>query len=122
MQDVLLKGYVFLLVPKGYDIASLQAGETAFRVLERARGGGLLMGDDRRYAEWILAQGGILDVSKAVRINDKVKIISGPLLDLQGSIAECSKRNRNCRVQFDMLGRRLDVWLPFEWVEPVNKD
>lgn len=120
VQDVLLKGYVFLFVPEQSDIALLRKGETCFRVLERKRGGGLLIGDDRRYANWVLERGGILEVSQAARINDRVKIVSGPLLDLEGYITAFSKKNRNCRVLFEIMGRQLDVWLPFDWVESAE--
>lgn len=117
VQDVLLKGYVFVYVPSNFEIEMIKSGEIPFKVLVRVESGGRLNGDDRRYAEWVLEQGGMLDVSKAIRLNDKVKIVSGPLLGLQGSITETSKKNRNCKVQFSMMGRDLKLWLPFEWMD-----
>lgn len=121
VQEALLKGYVFLFVPAGYDLASLQRGETAFRILDRRDNGGLLEGEDRKYAEWVLSCRGILDISQAIQINDRIKIISGPLLDLQGCVTGLSKRNKNYRVQFEMMGRSIDVWLPFELMEPAGE-
>lgn len=121
VQDVLLKGYVFIFVPAGKDVAELHRGETAFRILERKEGGGLLTGEDREYAEWALSQKGILDVSEAVQINDRVKIISGPLFELNGRITGFSKRKRNYRVQFEMMGSSIDTWLPYELVEPAGE-
>jgi len=120
VQEALLKGYVFLFTPTGFDTALLRRGESAFRVLERREGGGLLEGEDRRYAEWALSYGGVLEVSEAVQIDDCVRIISGPLLDLQGSVTGFSRRNKNCRVQFEIMGRTLDMWLPYELLEPAE--
>lgn len=120
-QDVLLKGYIFIFVPKGYNLTLLKRGETSFRVLEREADGGLLTGEDRRYAQWALSQRGVLDVSQAVKVKDWVKIISGPLLDLEGRITGLSKRNQNYRVEFEMMGRKVDVWLPYELVEPAGE-
>jgi len=121
VQDVLLKGYVFLFVPAGTDISTLKAAKTAFRVLERENGRGLLSGSDRQYAKWVFSQGGLLDVSKAVNLGGKVKIIEGPLLDLAGNIKEYSKKNRNCHVQIEIVGKQLSVWLPFDWVVPESE-
>lgn len=121
VQAPLLGGYIFLFVPVDFDMASLQKGEQPFRVLERKQGGGKLEGEDRKYAEWALGQGGILDVSQAVQIDDKVRIISGPLLDLQGCITGFSKNSKNYQVEFEMMGRMVHVWLPYELIEPAGE-
>jgi len=121
VQAPLLGGYIFLFVPDGFDISVLRKGEQPFRVLERKQGGGKLAGEDRRYAEWALAQGGILDVSQAVQVDDTVRIISGPLLDLQGCITGFSKKSKNYQVEFEMMGRMVNVWLPYELIEPAGE-
>lgn len=120
-QVPLLAGYVFLFVPEALSPDSLQKGKQPFRVLEREQGGGKLTGEDRRYAEWALAQGGILDVSRAVQMEDKVRIVSGPLLDLQGCITGFSKKSKNYQVEFEMMGRAVNVWLPYELIEPAGE-
>jgi len=120
-QVPLLQGYVFLFVPKGYDIASLRRGEIAYRVLGRRENNDALAGEDLEYAKWVLNQHGVLDVAKAIQINDQVKIISGPLLDLQGCIIGFSRRKKNYHVQFEMMGHTVDAWLPYELVEPAGE-
>ncbi|MDO4541158.1 MAG: hypothetical protein Q4B48_08750 [Syntrophomonadaceae bacterium] len=120
-QDVLLQGYVFIFVPKGKDMGTLHRGETPWRILERKEGGGLLLGQDREYAEWVLDSGGILDVSQAIEINDQIQIISGPLLRLRGCVIGISRRKKNYHVQFEMMGQSVAVWLPYELVEPAGK-
>lgn len=121
VQEALFKGYVFIFVPGGYELSALQRGEKVFRVLDRKENGGLLADKDREYAEWILAQGGILDVSSAIQINDRVRIISGPLLDLEGCIIGFSKRNKNYRIEFEMMGHKVNTWLPYELIEPAGE-
>lgn len=120
-QVPLLQGYVFIFVPKGYEVASLQRGEIAYRTLGRREGADILAGEDLEYAKWVLKQRGVLDVSKAIEINDRVKIISGPLLDLQGCIIGFSRRKKNYHVQFEMMGHTVDVWLPYELMEPAGE-
>ncbi len=119
VQEALFKGYVFIFVPKGFQLNRLQRGEMLFRALDRKENGGALVGDDRRYAEWILSLGGILAVSDAVQINDRVRIVSGPLLDLEGCITGFSRKNKNYRVEFEMMGHKVNTWLPFEFIEPT---
>lgn len=121
VQEALLKGYVFIFVPTGFPLNDLQRGEMLFRILDRKENGGLLVGEDRRYAEWILAQGGILAVSNAIQIDDRVRIISGPLLDLQGQIIGFSRKNKKYKVEFEMMGHRVNTWLPFEYMEPAGE-
>jgi len=119
-QDVLLKGYIFLYLPKACDAASIRSAQTGFRILEDVDGIRALDGDNRRYAEWVLSLGGIVGISKALRVGSRVKIIDGPLLQVEGYIAEYSKKNRNCRIRIDLGGVELKAWLPFAWVESAD--
>lgn len=121
VQEALFKGYVFIFVPAGFELTRLRRSGIPFRVLDRKENGGLLQGEDRQYAEWILSQGGILAVSSAIQINDRVKIVSGPLLDLEGCIVAFSKKNKNYRVEFEMMGHKVNTWLPFEYIEPTGE-
>ena len=121
VQEPLLKGYIFLFVPCGYPLYQLKRGEVMFRILDRKENGGLLTGEDREYAEWILAHGGLLPVSEAIELNGRVRIISGPLLDLQGKVVGFSRRRKNYRIEFEMMGHRINTWLPFELIEPVEE-
>jgi len=118
-QDVLLKGYAFLYVPAYSDTVPAFGARTGFRILQDMDGMRALEGSNRHYAEWVLSLGGIVGVSKALRVGSRVEIVDGPLLSLhtEGYIAEYSKKNRNCRVQIDLVGNQINAWLPFEWVE-----
>lgn len=117
IQDVLLKGYVFLFAPQGADVICAEKCRDVYFVLGKTNGVQALEGNDLKYAQWVLSFGGIVGVSKALKINERVKIISGPLLDFEGCIKEYSKKGRNCRVEIDIVGQQLSAWLPFDWVE-----
>ncbi len=121
VQEALLKGYIFLFVPCGYPLHELKRGEVMFRILDRKENGGLLTGEDRDYAEWILRHGGLLPASEAIELNGRVRIISGPLLDLQGKVVGFSRRGKNYRIEFEMMGHRINTWLPFEFIEPAGE-
>ena len=61
-------------------------------------------------------------MSKAIKDNGKVRVISGPLYNLVGNIKEYSKKNRNCRIEITLFGRLISMWLPFQWVEEVTEE
>ena len=69
------------------------------------------------YAEKIMECGGIVDMSKAIKENDRVKIVSGPLKEMEARIIKMDPRNRNAKVSVDFLGRVTEVWLPFEYMD-----
>ena len=116
-ETVLIKGYVFIYVPKGYDIRYIRSDNNPYRILKWKLELGKLFGDDYRYSEWVLQQDGLIGVSKAIKVNEKVKIIDGPLADFEGYIVQYSKRNRNCLVEVNFMNQTIRTWLPFEWTD-----
>ena len=116
-ESVLIKGYVFIYVPKGYDIRYIRSDNNPYRILKWQLELGKLFGDDYRYSEWVLQQDGLIGVSKAVKVNEKVKIVDGPLADFEGYIVKYSKRNRNCLVEVNFMNQAIRTWLPFEWTD-----
>ena len=116
-ESVLIKGYVFIYVPKGYDIRYIRSDNNPYRILKWKLELGKLFGDDYRYSEWVLQQDGLIGVSKAIKVNEKVKIVDGPLADFEGYIVQYSKRNRNCLVEVNFMNQTIRTWLPFEWTD-----
>ena len=116
-ESVLIKGYVFIYVPKGYDIRYIRSDNNPYRILKWQLELGKLFGDDYRYSEWVLQQDGLIGVSKAIKVNEMVKIVDGPLADFEGYIVKYSKRNRNCLVEVNFMNQTIRTWLPFEWTD-----
>lgn len=116
-ESVLIKGYVFIYVPKGYDIRYIRSDNNPYRILKWQLELGKLFGDDYRYSEWVLQQNGLIGVSKAIKVNEMVKIVDGPLADFEGYIVKYSKHNRNCLVEVNFMNQTIRTWLPFEWTD-----
>ena len=116
-EAVLIKGYVFVFAPMGYDIRYVKSENNPFRILKSKLDMGKLFGDDLEYAQWVLKQDGLIGISKAIRVNEKVKIIEGPLAEMEGNIVQYSRRNRNCLVELSFMNRTIRTWLPFEWTD-----
>ena len=95
----------------------MQSDNNPYRVLKQQLELGKLFGDDYRYSEWVLKQDGLIGVSKAVKVNERVKIVDGPLAEFEGYIVKYSKRNRNCLVEVNFMNQTIRTWLPFEWTD-----
>ena len=123
VQSVLLPGYVFLFLPKGESVWKIKRGGVSFRFVENMDKGNLVLkGSDKRYALWVFNSGGILGMSKAIKVNGRVKVVGGPLYNMVGNIKEYSEKNRNCRIEISFFNRIISMWLPFQWVEEVPDD
>ena len=116
-ESILIKGYVFIYTPKNYDIRLIRTDNNPYKILKWQLEYGKLFGDDYRYSDWVLRQDGLIGISKAIRVNEKVKIVDGPLAQLEGYIIEYSKRNRNCCVELTFMNQTIRTWLPFEWTD-----
>ena len=122
-QKVMLPGYVFLYLPKESEQFEIRPGGVSFHFVSNVeKNDYILHGSDEKYAQWIFNNGGIIGMSKAIKVNGKVRVISGPLYNLVGNIKEYSKKNRNCRIEITLFGRLISMWLPFQWVEEVPEE
>ena len=122
-QKVMLPGYVFLYLPKESEQFEIRPGGVSFHFVSNVeKNDYILHGSDEKYAQWVFNSGGIIGMSKAIKVNGKVRVISGPLYNLVGNIKEYSKKNRNCRIEITLFGRLISMWLPFQWVEEVPEE
>ena len=122
-QKVMLPGYVFLYLPKDSKPFEIRPGGVSFHFVRNVeKNDYILHGSDEKYAQWVFNSGGIIGMSKAIKVNGKVRVISGPLYNMVGNIKEYSKKNRNCRIEITLFGRLISMWLPFQWVEEVPEE
>ncbi|MBR4471131.1 MAG: hypothetical protein IKS54_07490 [Erysipelotrichaceae bacterium] len=116
-QSIMIKGYVFIYVPSNYDIRYIRSDNNPYKILRWKLDLGKLFGDDLAYATWVLKQDGLIGISKAVKVNQKVKIVEGPLAEMEGYIVKYSPRNRNCLVELEFMNQKVSTWLPFEYTD-----
>lgn len=109
--------YVFFKAPPRFDALSGMPWDGVCRVLEPTRGDWRLRGDDLRFAQWLFKYSGLLSFSKAYKEGDQIKISSGPLKDMEGSIRKLDRRGRSCQVTLNFNGRSVNTWLGYELIE-----
>ena len=118
-ESLLLSSYVFFRTSRKIDPFSLLPKTDVIRILTSGDGEWRLLGDDERFAKWLFQYDGLLDFSKAYREGDRIKIVSGPLKEMEGMITRIDKRGRSGQVAIDFCGKRILIWLGFELIDTL---
>lgn len=119
VESVLMPGYVFFRAPVLLNPAQFPHS-SIIRVLRLADGSWRLCGDDEKFARWLFSYNGLLSFSKAICEGTRVRIVSGPLKDMEGQIKSIDRRGRSGKVTLVFNHRETSVWLGFDLLETVS--
>lgn len=117
VEEVMLPGYVFFEAPKDMEPFTCFPREYIVRILAMENNIWQLIGEDMRFARWLFQYNGLIGFSKAYKEGERIRIISGPLKDMEGNIIRVDKRGRSGQVILEFSGNRVPVWLGFELVQ-----
>ncbi|MDI9520799.1 MAG: hypothetical protein QM308_06585 [Bacillota bacterium] len=113
-----LPGYVFFEAPTHeINLCERFPKEGLIRVLTNHLGDWRLQYRDEEFAKWVFQNSGKLCFSKAYQEGDRVKILSGPLKEMEGNICRIDRRGRSGQIEIEFDGRLIRVWLGFEWLD-----
>ena len=135
IRDVLLPGYVFIRTD---DIKSLYIALREKHVYHKVLGHSEMEQSSEFYAltkpeemwlktlmggaENIDSENPIIDISQVgFDENDKVKVLSGPLLGMQGMVKKINLHRRVAEVEIDFMNRKTTVYLGIEIVAKEEK-
>lgn len=118
-ESSLFPGYVFFKAPTHFDLARIPRA-SIISVLTSGAGNWQLYGSDAHLVEWLFSYDGLVSFSKAYQEGERIRIISGPLKDMEGQILRIDKRNRSGQVGITICNRLVKVWLKFEIVDKVS--
>lgn len=113
----LFHGYCFLQVPQDMELPRRWPHSCILTLLTNAEGDWQLFGRDEHLAQWLFERDGLIELSKAYQVGDRVVITSGPLKDFEAEIIRVDKRNRNGQVAIRFRDRVVKVWLGFELLD-----
>jgi transcriptional antiterminator NusG len=117
-ESILLPGYVFFQCENAeLSFSFLYTIADVIRLLRSPSGDWRIANDDCQFIKWVFQNEGIISVSKAYSLGDKVRILSGPLKDLEGNIIRIDRRSRNGMVEIRIHDKAFHVWLAFEVVD-----
>ena len=94
--------------------------QNIIRILSTDDGMWQLQGEDERFVKWLFQYDGLLGFSQAYKENDRIRIISGPLKDMEGKIKQVDKRGKSGQVVLSFYGKEMSVWLGFELIESIQ--
>lgn len=122
-QRTLFPGYVFFRTnaPEASGMITIPGIDYVLRLLSYKDEDCALRGQDTEFVDWLWDRGGILDVSHAYREGDCIRILDGPLKDLEGKIVQVNLKRKSVAVQLNgnnLMGR---IWCSIEVVECVER-
>lgn len=118
VEAVILPSYVFFEAPAEMENVPWMPATDVIRVLSY-EGDWRLAGEDERFTKWLFQYDGILRFSTAYREGERIRIVSGPLKDMEGQIKRIDKRGRSGQVALRFNGRTVLIWLGFDLVNPM---
>ncbi len=118
--EIFLPGYVFFKTDGGTQSLSWLPRQDVIRILNYGDGQWQLVGQDEMFARWLFQYDGLLSFSKACREDDQVRIVSGPLKDMEGFITKVDKRGRSGQVAVRFGQKLIKVWLGFDMIDSVE--
>ena len=119
-EAILLPSYVFFEAPSSMEPSIELPMQNVIRVLSMDSGIWQLQGEDERFVRWLFQYDGLLGFSKAYKEGDRIRIISGPLKDMEGKIRRVDKRGMSGQVILSFYGKDVPVWLGFELVRTIQ--
>jgi len=111
----ILPGYVYFQT-KSDDPPNLRYIQDSIRLLEMTKGSWALSGMDEWFAKWIFAHHGVIGFSDATVVDNTVRMLSGPLKELEKYIVRVDKRSRGGQVALPFHDREVRMWLKFDLV------
>jgi transcriptional antiterminator NusG len=113
----LLPGYIFAYAQGGCNIRQVKMLPSIQSVLKYSDGTEALMGLDRAFAMWLAENKGIIGLSAVLREGERVKVIDGPLKEMEGNITVVDKRKQIAKVVFSICGSPKHFWLSFDYLK-----
>lgn len=116
--EIAIPGYIFFRAPAEYDFKDKP--NDMYYFLKTEDGDWHLYGQDLLFTEWLIAHNGEIGLSKAYHDGERVRILDGPLKELEGYIVKIDKRSRNGQVKLQINGKNVYLWLGFELMETAE--
>lgn len=120
VKAILLPGYVFFIAEEEMESFRVRMLPGALRVLSDDARIWHLHGDDEAFARWVFEHDGLIGMSKALETGDRVRIISGPMKDYEGSIIKIDRRAKSGIIAIPFDNRTLNLRLSFEITEAIK--
>lgn len=113
----LLPGYVICFTNSPLKDASLLIIDGVIKLLGVSEYGYCLDGNDQAFALELLKRGGKVDVIKAIRVGDTVKLVDGLFYGCEGEIVQIDYRKQRAKVTFSFAGASCSSWVACDVID-----
>jgi transcription antitermination factor NusG len=69
----------------------------------------------------LITKSGICHYSNVLKDNTRIKVISGPLKEIEGKIIKVDRRNQKAMVELPLLNSIVKVSLGFEYINSIDQ-
>ena len=116
---IVMPSYVFFKAPSQAEPLAQFPRQDVIRILTTDKGEWRLTGADEQFVKWLFHYDGLLGLSQAFKEGDRIRIVSGPLKDMEGKITRVDKRGCSGQVVLTFNGKDVPVWLSFEMINTL---
>jgi transcription antitermination factor NusG len=117
----LIPGYIFLISNERMEASRLRTLDGVLNILHYGYGEYAMTEHDEQFVRWLLKYDGMIGLSKAFRMGDRIQVIEGPLKDSCGTIVRVDTRRQRAEIRLEFNGINWTSWLDFEWVQADGK-
>jgi transcription termination/antitermination protein NusG len=118
--EIMVPGYILFSAFKDMQVSQFLSITSVNRILTYEDHDWHLRGDDQFFSNWIFNNNGMIGISVVFMEGDEIKIIDGPLKQIEGKIIRINKRCQNALVVLGLKQQTFNVWLPFEWMKKTT--
>lgn len=118
--SIMVPGYILFRTHKQTQVLELRKLTTVFSILTYDDKLWHLRDEDLFCAKWLFEHDGNIGVSVIFLEGDLIKVVDGPLKDIEGRIIRVDKRNRNALVALGLHQQTCKVWLAFEYLDKLG--
>jgi transcriptional antiterminator NusG len=112
----LMPGYLFFTCDYAPDWGTVKRMPSVYKALSYPDGSFALRGRDLDFVRLLMKNNGVYKISRAVSEGAKIKIIDGPLKNLEGGIIKVNRRKGRALVRIEGEGIINNIWLGFELI------
>lgn len=114
----LYPGYLFMIGSWDiYEIKTVLGVSDVIKLVGGISSPGILEDGEKRVINAIAGREGVAPFSKVVNEGTKIRVISGPLKELEGKIISVDRRKQRAIVEMPLLNSSIKVTLGFEFFE-----
>jgi transcriptional antiterminator NusG len=110
----IIPGYVFFENSNEPNWKEISKSKHVYYPLSYENNEKRLKGNDLKFVKWLKKKNGIIKISKVMEIGTKIRIMEGPLKEMEGKIVKINKRQKCAGVRIEGEGIKNIIWLSYE--------